>query len=1192
MMEVQPLRWLAWVTWLGFSVLQAEGDELWRIGTRDESSAEFHPWIHPTTGERQIDYSDPRSDAVYRVGTSDPAKDWPAYQPGSANGGAGFREHPARIEFQLGEAPRGDLELRLDLLAYSARLPVVQVDVNGRRTWWYQHPRLTTSAGDPAVFFQPHYSVAEVRCPLPGTWFRAGTNHLVVTAIDVPGDREDVRPSGFPWPGCSGLIYDALTLATANEAEGKRRDSAVELQVEPTVFFRERQGELREEVDVVVHFPGRVPKGLVRWEMNGRRVEGDLGAGGGREGGEGRVTLEVPVWEGSAEATIQVVENGRTWDFRRTVKAGRRWTLWMVPHEHLDVGYTDYDAKVAELHSRVVDDAMALSEQKPGFSFTLDGFWVVEQYRAGRSPVSLEQMIRAVREGRLHVPVVHGSLFTGSASLEGLIRNLYPSRRFSREHGTPFDVAIVTDVPSYSWSLASVLASAGVTYFVGASDAYRGPFLLWNSLNQLGPHAWEGPDGGRVTTWYARHYHQVSSLLGLPPRPSLARDALPRFLQAYDRPSYRANSVILYGSQVENVTLNQEQAGFPEVWHREYAFPQFRIGGFAEAMEDVTRQQGELPVVRGDGGPYWEDGLAANARVTALARENSRRLPSAEKMATLAMQWNPRYSVDAVDLESAWHASRLIDEHTWHADCSVRDPESDQARRQGDAKDARAFEAKRALERVLQRSLSAIADVVPASPGTLMVFNPLSWKRSGWVEVEVGRGQAIVDPATGRWVPMEVLREGRVYQRVRFVAPEVPAMGYRSLVLRPMPGKVKASSAQTSEAAVGPKTGTEFAGMPGPVLKSRHYKVTLDVARGGLSSLVELESGREWVDPHAAYALGQWLYVTGGDELPNRLVQYSTVSPVPDLAIHPTGSGRLTFAGREAWGEVARMETETLHCPRVETEVLLPDDRKEIRITVRVKKTASLSKEAAYVAFPWAIEAPRFRYATQNGYVDPTRDLLAGACQEWFAIQDWVGVEGSGGSVLLTPLDAPLVTFGDVVRGVWPREFGTRKAVVFSYVMSNYTPEGYAASQGGDFVFRYGITSRGRFEAGDAATWGAETMTPLETSEITRSDKGTGGRGMGGLDPVQGEGLRVEPDTVQVVAWKQAESGKGRVLRLLETSGNPTEVRVQRPGGTIVRATRCNAVEDDLGELEVDGNGNTLRVPLGGFGLATIRLEP
>lgn len=1142
---------------------------LWQIGKFDASSAEMKPWIHPVTGQRQIDYTDATSDARFVIGKSSESSDWPAYQPGTSNGEAGFRAHPATIEFELPGPPERDLRLRVALLAYSARLPALEIEANGWRGRFFQEPTIVRSAGDPAVFFQPHYATSVVSCVLPAARFRAGVNRLVLTAVDVPGAREDVRPSGFPWPGCSGLVYDALVLEELPEGE---EEPELSVRVEPTVFHREREGRLFEELDVFLRFRSRPPEGRVRCRMRvGGDVEVSAGFAAGTDFGEERVTLEMPAWEGVQPVRVRVEHAGGEREFERELRAGRRWSLWVVPHEHLDVGYTDDEAKIAELQTRVLEDAMDLSEQRSGFSFTVDGQWVVEEYWRGRGAVSRERLVRAMREGRIHVPVVHGSLFTGSASLEGMVRSLYPSRNFSREHGTPFDVAVITDVPSYSWSMASVLAASGVRYFVGASDAYRGPFLLFNRLDERSPHAWEGPDGGRVTTWYSRHYHQVSSLFGLPPRLSLGRESLPRFLQAYDTPQYRADEVLLYGTQVENVALQPAQAGLVEEWNRVYAFPRMRFGGFAAALASIERKQGTLEVVRGDGGPYWEDGLAANARVTAIARENSRRLPSAEKAARLAAMADTNFVADAEDLARAWRQSLLIDEHTWHADCSVRDPMSAQAQRQGGAKDARAPEARRSLERVLSRSLSALGEVIPAGPGSVVLFNPLSWDRGGVVEMEIGRGQGLVDPSTGLAIPLESRREGPVYRRVRFMAPEIPGLGYRTLALRPMPVAQKPAVSADSQ-----------------VLENRWYRVELDPERGGIRSWRERATGREWVDASQPLALGQWVYVTGGDPLPNRIVQYSTVSPVPVLALHPGGAGKLVSSVRTPVGAVAVMRTVALRFPGIETEIWLPEDRPEVRIELRVRKEEGLEKEAAYVAFPLSVREPVFRYATQNGWVDPSRDLLPGACREWFSIQDWLAVSGEGGTVALSAPDTPLMTLGDVVRGVWPQAFGRRPSTVFSYCMSNYTPEGYAAGQGGDFVFRYVLTTFGDFDAAAVARFGAETMTPVEKSEITRSDK-LSASGKNDWDPVAGPGLRVEPSSVHVNAWKSAEDGRGEILRLVETSGRSTGARIGAYRGVMSRVTRCSAVEDDLESVPVSDGG--VRVTIPAFGLVTLRVE-
>src|SRR6185503_6000192 len=109
---------------------------------------------------------------------------------------------------------------------------------------------------------------------------------------------------------------------------------------------------------------------------------------------------------------------------------------------HLDVGYTDYAAKVSEIQSRILDRAMNLAADHPDFRFTPDGFWPVEEFMRGRTTTQQQRLVEAVRRGTVSLPVVHSSPFTGFASLENLIRLLYPSKRFAVADQTPFDFAL------------------------------------------------------------------------------------------------------------------------------------------------------------------------------------------------------------------------------------------------------------------------------------------------------------------------------------------------------------------------------------------------------------------------------------------------------------------------------------------------------------------------------------------------------------------------------------------------------------------------------------------------------------------------------------------------------------------------------------------------------------------------------
>ena len=95
-----------------------------------------------------------------------------------------------------------------------------------------------------------------------------------------------------------------------------------------------------------------------------------------------------------------------------------------LPHNHLDVGYTDYPARVAEGQSRVIDQALGLMKKHPDFRYTLDGSWNLEQYLLTRDPAGQQEALERVREGRLGLPAQYANLLTGYASLETLLRSL------------------------------------------------------------------------------------------------------------------------------------------------------------------------------------------------------------------------------------------------------------------------------------------------------------------------------------------------------------------------------------------------------------------------------------------------------------------------------------------------------------------------------------------------------------------------------------------------------------------------------------------------------------------------------------------------------------------------------------------------------------------------------------------------
>ena len=844
----------------------AAGKVLWQIGLFNDAHYEFHAGV-------------PSRPPLYVVG-HDHDRNWYAFQPAGARKLDGAILRPAvpyTVEFTLRHLRPGAYRLRIAMLVakIGKRVPWLQVDINGHRGWFFQRWRLDWKDGDQRDNVLPQYSSSVLRIHLPFRALRAGRNRLVLTAWDDPLPDGQLGALG-------GTTYTGLRLSWRPNP-GRRRHG-VSVHIYPTIYYVRgaQAGQVREVVNVEAAFRHARRPGAMQLTLAGRSWRAHWPAA--LQFGEARARFLVPVFPNGAPAQVKLRVNGRAYIFRFRLRPARRWTLYMVPNVHLDVGYTDYVGKVAEIQSRDIDEAMTLARQNPGFQYSVDGYWAIGQFLRLRSRQQRAAMIAAAQHGWLHVPAQYANLLTGFPSLETLIRSLYPSFRFHRKYHIPWNYDNITDVPSYSASWASVLAAAGIHNFIAGADNWRAPMLLLRHLQEHSPFYWEGADGAGVRMWYSRHYLQMALLFGEPPRVANGFDNLPLFLQAYDRRGYRPHAVLLDGSQVENSDLYPQQATLAARWNARFISPRLVYSGFHKALRAITRSAGALPVMRGDGGPYWEDGIASDARWAAVERRNEMRALSAEKFATVASLAVPGWRPPRGELARMWRQMFLMDEHTFNSGNSITAPGSRQTRLQTAVKNDRARSAELLSRGVLQRALAALAFRIHAPSRTLLVFNPLGWPQSGMVQTDLARGLTLLNPATRRPIKLQVLRRRAHYLHVRFWARKVPAVGYRTYALR------------TGHAGGDTQT------VRGVALQNRYYRVILDPRTASVRSIYDRRLHRQLVNPGSPYRFDEYLYVTGADHSPNRVLMYSPAYPLPHLRVHQPRQGRLLGVWRTAWG--------------------------------------------------------------------------------------------------------------------------------------------------------------------------------------------------------------------------------------------------------------------------------------------------
>lgn len=1161
---------LSLTAFLGARPLTAAGQTIWEIGRFDQSSVEFH--ARPR-------FSDPHDNPIFTVGRSDPSRDWPADQPGSANPEAGGRPHPYAIVFDLTNPPRGTYTLVVSVILQHPRVPCLQVEVNGQTGLFYFHRKVSYYPGDDG-FDSPIYGGDQLAMALPTRALRRGQNRLVLTAMDDPKDG----------PGDSWIRYDALRLVNDPEDKTSR---AAEVKIEPTVFYVKRADAVSELAKVTITHVEPVHQGEVTLTVAGRSLR--TGFAQGHDFGEERVEFAVPEVSGRSPVGAPVEANvrldGHAFKSRLNFVPARQWTIYLAPHAHLDIGFTDYQAKIAEIHNRNLDGLLDEIEAHPEMRFNLDGSWIVQQYAASRNQATQKRLLKLVREGKIAVPVQLANLMTGYPTLEELVRSTDYSRRLHEQYGIPFDYANITDVPSYTWSYASVLAALGIKYFSAAANSDRGPILLYGRWNTKAPFWWQGPDGEKVLMSYSRQYSQLWFVCGIPAQEASCRQALPAFFQQYESPSYKPDTVLMYGSQFENTYLVPGEREFVEKWNAEYAYPRIRISTFPDFMRYIDQHYGsELETVRGDGGPYWEDGYGTDVHYLTIDRTSQQRAPSAEKLSTIATYLEKNVSGPSEEIRTMWSDLVLYAEHTFTSWGGYSRPESEETVRQFAVKDHFATDGRLRVDAILDQSLSQLADQIHVPARAFVVFNPLSWTRSGLVETDLDDGDAILAYPGKTPVQFEVLARHEGYNHVRFLARDVPSLGYRCYQVVE---RHEADGGGDIAATAGlPGAGEDTGATATNVIENTWYRITVDPAAGGIKSIFDKQLNREIVDASSPYRFNQYLYVSGGDG-ETQLVYLNKSLPLAKLTVTGAGGdasgGRLTSLRRTSYGQILTYETSGPHAPSIATDIILYDSQKRIDLVNRLHKDPVNMKEAVYFAFPVAAERPEFSYEIQNGYVDPARDLLQGANVAWFTVQHWVRVATAGLSVAVVPVDSPLVTLGDIVRGTWPEKFEPKTSTIFSYAMNNYWHTNFRRVQSGDYTFRYAVTSGSDLGPVDLARFGRDAMTPLEMGELIPNDKFDNPERS--LPPDPASFLEADTPDVVVENWKVADDGKGTIIRLLETGGMVATAHLNFPLFNVESAWRCNAAEENQEALHLSGpSAHSLTVEVKPYEIVTLRV--
>ena len=860
---------------------------------------------------------------------------------------------------------------------------------------------------------------------------------------------------------------------------------------------------------------------------------------------------------------------------------------------HFDIGYTDLASNVVQKYRttfmdsalEVVDQSRALPAQQQ-FVWTIPG-WPMHKMLEdwpGQTPERQERIKRAVQDGRFVVHALPFTTHTELLELSDLVHGLGYASRLTRGCGLelPRD-AKMTDVPSHSWVLPTLLRHAGVDFLhLGcnpASSSPQVPLLFW----------WEGPDGSRLLTMYSAASYG-SGLV--PPRDWPFHTWLALIHTGDNHGPPRPDEV--------RTLLADAQQQWPGV--------HVRIGRLSDFADAIRAEAQDIPVVRGDMPDTWIHGPMCDPSGARLARNLRPSLDTAEQLATLLSCWGVPCPDRSVELNAARQQSLLYGEHTWggalswvtqysqktpfwYGDAWQAERAAGRFQRLEDSwaeHSAYIENARQLAEPVLQEQLETLARSVDVGGQRIVVFNPLPWPRSDVVSLRgLTRNSAARNGAVATVAGGDVSATWTDGDRVCFVARDLPPAGYRTY--RFTQAEVPAAELTVDENE--------------RLLQNRFFTAVLDPSRGSIRSLVDRQTGRELVDQSDTHGFGQYLYQRfDADQVAAYVHDYVKIDA--NWALTELGKPDLPPAAEAPYRAVSPEDCALTFCqsPSMVRGIMeaVPNAALSHAVTTQLTLYAGLPyadleltvhdkpadpwPEAGWICLPFKLDAPQFRLGRLGGIVDPSRDLVPGTNRDLFAVQSGVALmEPSGFGVGICPLDSPLVSLERPGCWRYSRDFVPRKPAVFVNLFNNQWSTNFRLWNSGTW------TSRVRIWAGCPFNLDTGLVTPsLEARYPLVASLAEGEAG--NLSASQ-RGLRLSRTGVAVTAFGRNLDADALVLCLWELAGQSGRTTVTLPPG--IQATVAQPVDlrgRPAGQ-PVQLDGNSLAVELHAFAPASFQIH-
>ena len=816
-----------------------------------------------------------------------------------------------------------------------------------------------------------------------------------------------------------------------------------------------------------------------------------------------------------------------------SVKPQRHWTIHLVHHTHLDIGYTDPQGRVLAEHLAFLDSCLDLMNRTDSwpddakFRWSVEALWSFDEWTKVRSKEKIDEFIKRVKEGRIELTAMPYNLHSETCSTDELHELLRLARDVSKQYGIEIPAAMQTDVPGAVVGLTDVLAANKVKYLSVAHNwAGRSVPHLVGGQDQPRLFRWVGPSGKGVLVWVTDTPHGLAymegPMIGFNDGYEWVDDLLPAYLQSHAEHPYPYPGGV-FGWAVDNAEIHRKpypwdilhlriQGQFADNappryimaetvkrWNESWAYPKLRLSTNKDFFEDAEQRLGsQIQTIEGDWTDWWVEGVGSGARPNAMVRNAQINAADAQTVGALASFYG---SVEGPEItkgsEVVYGNASLFDEHTWGAanPWTIGDEGMDSGDQQWHWKYAKALAADDEGEVLLDRACSHLGDVLSTAPGALASFyisNTAIWKRSDEVMVFLPESRVPLE------TPIKVIdsrnkKELSFYESGQINPKHRNAGRFIHIAINDAPA-IGVVRVDILEGSKNKESKGELKNEL--VLENEFLKVTLDPKTSSVSSIYSKSLKKEIVRQDSVVGFNGYIYdeyasAGGFNHQSGRMEGNVGLDLLATRSL--TRPGVVIDSGTNDVKEWVTIESQAPGSSWIRATYSLNKNADRLDINNRIFKEATMTKESGYFAFPFALENPITRVELSGGMSGSDLPLVPGSALHMRAARRWVSFEDKEISVALAIQDAPLIQLGGVALpyAPFPPTMGDPEpATVYSWAYNNIWDTNFPGQQGFEMNFRYSVGASKTTGSGSGPALGARVA--VGQSRRLRSSMATG----------------------------------------------------------------------------------------------------